>query len=45
MEPRLGRAFHGSAAGRRREHTIPEALGLCQAARSLLPHKDRLALR
>jgi hypothetical protein len=25
MEPRLGRALHSSATGRRREHTIPEA--------------------
>jgi hypothetical protein len=32
MEPRLGRMLPGSATGRRREHTIPEALGLCQAA-------------
>jgi hypothetical protein len=31
MEPRLGRMFHSSAAGRRREHTLPEALGLRQA--------------
>jgi len=27
MELRLGRMFHGSATGRRRDHTLPEALG------------------
>src|ERR1700677_4892113 len=31
MEPRLGRMFHSSATGRRREQTLPEALGLRQA--------------
>jgi Putative glycolipid-binding len=31
-EIRLGRTFHGSATGRRREHTIPGALALCQGA-------------
>src|ERR1700729_4272823 len=31
VEPRLGRMFHSSAAGRRREQTLPEALGLRQA--------------
>jgi hypothetical protein len=30
MEPRLGRMFHSSATGRRREQTLPEALGLRQ---------------
>jgi hypothetical protein len=25
MEPRLGRLFHSSATGRRREQTLPEA--------------------
>src|SRR5580698_9712377 len=33
MEPRLGRTFHSSATGRRREHIFPEAPGLRQAAR------------
>jgi hypothetical protein len=36
MEPRLGRTFHSSATGRRRQHTIPEALGLCQAGRAVV---------
>jgi len=31
MEPRLERMFHSSATGRRRERTLPEALGLRQA--------------
>jgi hypothetical protein len=31
MEPRLGRMSHSSATGRRREQTLPEALGLRQA--------------
>ncbi len=31
MEPRLGRMFHSSATGRRRERIFPEALGLRQA--------------
>jgi hypothetical protein len=31
MEPRLGRMFHSSATGRRRDQTLPEALGLRQA--------------
>jgi len=31
MEPRLGRRFHSSATGRRRERIFPEALGLRQA--------------
>src|SRR5450755_1935559 len=31
MEPRLGRMFHSSATGRRREQTLPDALGLRQA--------------
>ncbi len=30
-EPRLGRTFHSSATGRRREQTLPEAPGLRQA--------------
>src|SRR5215469_1117288 len=39
MEPRLGRMLHSSATGRRREQTLPEALGLRQA-----PHPpDRTA--
>ena len=37
MEPRLGRMFHSSATGRRREQTLPEALGLRQA---LQPRDD-----
>ena len=32
MEPRVGRMFHSSATGRPREPSLPEALGLCQAA-------------
>ena len=32
MEPPLGRTLHSSATGRRRQHTIPQPLGLCQAA-------------
>ena len=31
MEPLLGRLFHSSATGRRREQTLPEPLGLRQA--------------
>ena len=34
MEPRLGQTFHSSATGRRREQTLPEALGLRQARHS-----------
>jgi hypothetical protein len=34
MEPRLGRMFHSSATGRRREQTLPEALGPRQAVQS-----------
>src|ERR1700722_8517391 len=34
MESRLGRMFHSSATGRRREQTLPEAPGRRQAART-----------
>jgi hypothetical protein len=34
MELRLGRMFHSSATGRRREQTLPEALGRRQGFQS-----------
>jgi hypothetical protein len=35
--------LHSSATGRRREHTIPEALGLCQAASPTFWYVEALA--
>jgi hypothetical protein len=39
MEPRPGQMFHSSAAGRRREQTLPEAPGLRQG----FTHEDDTA--
>jgi hypothetical protein len=45
MEPRLGRMFHNSATGRRREHTISETFGLCQAASPTGWHRAKIGVR
>jgi hypothetical protein len=45
MEPQLGRMFHSSATGRRREQTLPEALGLRQALHHEMTLREVLVVR
>ena len=45
MEPGLGRMFHSSATGRRREQTLPEALGLRQALHHEMTLREVLVVR